>query len=58
VLSRALNCVAAANLKVIEPRWVDLQLLAVLWIYAKLVPVTKSSELHRVQKHLKGCTCS
>ncbi len=49
--------VAAANLKIMEPCWVDLQLCD-LCIYGALVPVTKRSELHRAQKHLKGCTCS
>ncbi len=42
----AVKRVAVANLKVIEPRWVDLQLCA-LRIYGELVPVAKSCELHR-----------
>ena len=53
----AVRCVAVANLKVIEPHRVDLQLCA-LRIYGELVPVTKCSELHTAQKHLKGYTCS
>ncbi len=53
----AVKCVAVANLKVIEPCWVNLQLCP-LCIYGELVPVTKRSELHRTQKRLRGCTCS